>query len=96
MQIVATPFYEEQLQALLEELSLESFEETTKFKMYLDTIIINMPSKWKKYKKSIFFDDEDIRDIEHKGLIITCYYEKSSDIFVVLGLTKEDGMRVGK
>ena len=88
MQIVATPLYEQQLQALLQELSEESVEETIRFKMYLDTIIINMPSKYKKYKPSIFFEDETVKDIELKGLIIPFFYDESNDTYVLLGVVK--------
>jgi hypothetical protein len=57
------------------------------FKSYLDTIIINIPSKVHKYKKSIYFNHEDIKDVEFQGCVIIFYVEKSSNNYLLLGIT---------
>lgn len=88
MNIVVTQTYEEQLKTLLEEMIHSDPDSVKKFKMYLDTILLNMPTKDKKYKKSKFFDDEDVKDIEHEGFTIPFYHEKQKNTFVVLGIIK--------
>jgi hypothetical protein len=58
--------------------------------MYLDTIILNMPSKAKKYKKSIYFDDENIKDIDHQGFLIVFLMPREGDEnYVILGIFKK-------
>jgi hypothetical protein len=48
-----------------------------------------MPSKVQKYKKSIYFDDEDIKDIEHQGYTIPFVYDEINDTFLILGITEK-------
>jgi len=88
MQISCTPLFEQQLKDILErKIQNEDFTEAKKFKLYLDTIIINIPTKYKKYKKSIYFDDENIRDIIHEGYIITFYITSADNNYLILGIT---------
>lgn len=88
MNILCTDLFETQLKKILEESLEEDFLATKNFKMYLDTIIINAPTKAKKFKKSIYFDDENIKDITHQGLIIPFYYDEIDDSYLILGITK--------
>lgn len=89
MKILCTPVFEEQLKSILETFSDEDFEATKNYKMYLDTIIINMPTKIQKFKKSIYFDDDNIKDIEHQGFIIPFYMEEETDTYLILGIVKK-------
>ena len=59
------------------------------FKTYLDTILINIPSKEKKYKPSIYFDHEDIRDIEFQGCVIVFFIDRAQNKYVILGITSK-------
>ena len=88
MQILCTDVYQTQLQAILEEFPIEELSAAKSFKLYLDTIIINIPTKIAKYKTSALFDDENIKDVEHKGLRIPFYYEKESETYLILGIVK--------
>jgi hypothetical protein len=88
MKIVNSPLYEEQLKSILKELFATDTQAVKSFKMYLDTIILNMPTKMAKYKKSVYFDNENIKDIEHQGLKIPFYYDSENDTYVVLGIIK--------
>ena len=56
--------------------------------MYLDTLIINIPTKVKKYQKSIYFDDENIKDLEYENYIIPFCVENNSNSFTILGIVK--------
>ncbi len=89
MQILTTPLYEKQLKGLLTLLHKQNIQETKKFKMYLDTVIVNMQTKEKKYKKSIYFNDEDIKDIEFHGCRIVFLVDKSNSSYILLGITQK-------
>ena len=89
MQIVCTDNFEAQLKAILQKIAQEDFQATKNFKMYLDTIILNMPTKAKKYKKSLYFDDENIRDIDHQGFLIPFFIDEKNDIYVLLGMVEK-------
>jgi hypothetical protein len=88
MNILCTDVFKTQLKEILEESVKEDFTATKNFKMYLDTIIINVPTKAKKFKKSIYFDDDNIKDITHQGLIIPFYFDEENDNYVLLGVVK--------
>jgi hypothetical protein len=86
MKIVNSPLYEEQLKSVLSELFGDDIKGAKSFKLYLDTIILNMPTKVKKYKKSVYFDDEHIKDIEHQGFTIPFFVDDINNTYVVLGI----------
>jgi len=87
MQIICSKLYEKQLKEILEPLANEDLSFAKKFKMYLDTIIINIPTKVAKYKKSIYFDDESIKDLEYENYTIVFHIEDNST-FVILSIIK--------
>ncbi len=89
VKILCTQTFEEQLKALLSEFVTEDFAACKNFKMYLDTIILNMPTKVQKFKKSLYFDDENIKDIEHQGLVIPFYIDEENDSYLILGIVKK-------
>jgi len=41
-----------------------------------------------KYRKSIYFDDENIRDFIFKGYILPYKIDKLNDTLTILGITK--------
>ncbi|WP_345970094.1 MULTISPECIES: type II toxin-antitoxin system RelE/ParE family toxin [Sulfurimonas] len=86
MRVVATPSFVEQLKALLLTIAESNPEEAKRFKLYLDTILLNLPSKAQKYKPSIYFDDADVKDIEHQGCTIPFYYDHAGAALVLLGI----------
>jgi len=89
MKILCTQSYEDHLKSILSKLALEDFDATKQFKMYLDTIIINMPTKAKKYKQSQFFENENIRDIDHQGFLIPFYMDEKNQTFLLLGIIEK-------
>ncbi|MEA1982818.1 MAG: hypothetical protein U9N39_04670 [Campylobacterota bacterium] len=89
MNILCTPLYEEQLKSILTKFAQEDFNATKSFKLYLDTILINMPTKAHKYKHSIYFDDENIRDIEHENFTIIFYSNDSSQDYLILNIIEK-------
>ena len=89
MNIVCSELFETQLKELLQEFAKEDFNATKSFKLYLDTIILNMPTKAKKYNQSIYFENENIRDIVHEEFIIPFFIDEDLDTYVILGIVKK-------
>jgi len=89
MTILCTELFEIELKKILEKFALDDFEATKKFKLYLDTILINMPTKAQKYKKSIYFDDEDIKDIPHEDFTIVFFIDKEQDNYLILNILQK-------
>ena len=89
MNILNSRLYEEQLKEILELLIKQDYQATKNFKMYLDTVILNMPSKEKKYKQSIYFDNENIKDIEFQGCTIPFLIDYKNNNYIILGITKK-------
>ena len=92
MNIICSKLYQEQLKSILEPYLNSDPKGIKDFKLYLDTVVLNMPSKVQKYKKSIYFDDEDIRDIEHQGYTIPFVYDEINNIFLILGIIQNNNM----
>lgn len=86
MNILCTTLYEKQLKEILEKYAKEDFEATKKFKLYLDTILINLPTKAQKYKISSYFNDEDIREIPHEEFNILFFIDKISKDYLILAI----------
>ena len=89
MNIICSELYEKQLKEILEYIIEEDFKAAKSFKLYLDTLILNMPTKVKKYKPSIFFDSESIKDLECQGYTVPFLVDEKNDVFVVLGIIKK-------
>jgi len=87
MTIYTSKLFENQLKDILSTLVKQDYKATKNFKMYLDTIIINMPTKIKKYKKSIYFDNENIKDIEFQGCRIPFLIDEINNCYYILGIT---------
>lgn len=89
MQILVTPLFETQLKEILENFASQDFDAAKKFKLYLDTIIINMPTKAKKYKKSIYFDNENIKDIPHEEYTVVFFMDEEQETYLVLSILEK-------
>lgn len=85
--IISTTLFKESLIEILMALS-ETNEKTAKdFELYLQTVIVNMGTKVTKYKKSIYFDNEKIKEIQNQGYVIPFYIDNEN--YILLGITKE-------
>jgi len=90
VKIVCSKLYEKQLQVILNSLVEIDYKTAKDFKIYLDTIILNLPTKVQKYKKSIYFNDENIKDIEFQGCRIPFYIDKKEKNYFLLGITAKN------
>lgn len=86
MSILASNLYKEQLKEILKLLEEENASSAKSFELYLDTVIVNMQTKIKKYKQSIYFNDENIKDIENQGYRIPFYIDEKKKVYVLLGI----------
>ncbi len=67
-------------------ISKDSINRALKFESELDTMIHDIPIYPYKFRKSIYFDDENIRDLIYKGYVIP--YLIKDDTIIILGITK--------
>lgn len=88
MEILCSELFEKQLKEILEPMIQDDISFAKKFKIYLDTLIVNIPTKAKKYKKSIYFDDENIKDLEYEDYIIVFSIENDTT-YVIIGMVKK-------
>ena len=86
MKTLFSNLYKEHLQEAIELVKKQDDASLNSFEMYLDTIIINMHTKIKKYKKSIYFDDENIKDIQNQGFTIPFYIDEKKGLYILLGI----------
>lgn len=89
-QIVSSTLFEEQLQEIINTLEKEDSNSVKSFKLYLDTVILNMQTKIAKYKPSVYFDSEKVKDIENQGYVIPFYSDEADETYVLLGICKKD------
>lgn len=87
MQILTTDKFQNELKRILlhmlEQLDCKSVKN---FKLYLDTIILNIPTKLHKYKISSFFDNEHIKEIDYNGFKIFIYEDTKKKNIVLLSI----------
>ena len=86
MNVVCSPLFTEQLQTILDAMARTNPQGAKAFKLYLDTILLNLPTKAGKYKPSIYFDDEAVRDIEHQGFTIPFFRDRANGVYAILGI----------
>lgn len=92
MCILASNLYKEQLKVILKHLEEENVSNAKNFELYLDTVIVNMQTKIKKYKQSIYFNNENIKDIENQGYTIPFYIDEKKKVYVLLGLLNSSNL----
>jgi len=93
VEILCSELFEKQLKEILEPMIQDDISFAKKFKIYLDTLIVNIPTKAKKYKKSIYFDDENIKDLEYEDYIIVFSIENDTT-YVIIGMVKKPWLKL--
>jgi hypothetical protein len=86
MTVLSSPLFTAQLRAILAPRLQADPQAAKSFKLYLDTVLLNLPTKASKYKPSIYFDDPGVKEIEHQGCTIPFYYDKARGVFILLGI----------
>jgi hypothetical protein len=90
MNVFFSDLYKENLEAASAFVKSQNEAEVKNFNLYLDTIIVNMHTKVKKYKKSIYFDDENIKDIQNQGFSIPFFIDEGKGVYVLLGIVNSE------
>jgi len=86
LNVLSSALYKVQLKEAIELVKKQDDAHLNNFELYLDTIIVNMHTKIRKYKKSIFFDDENIKDIQNQGFTIPFYIDNEKNQYILLGI----------
>ena len=88
MNILSSNLYIKHLEDVLDFVKKQDGSDVKNFELYLQTIIINLQTKLKKYKKSVYFDDENVKDIQNQGFTIPFYVDEKNNVYVLLGIVK--------
>jgi len=88
MQIIRDKFYLEQLENILDYIAKDSPNKAFNFLNELDYHISNLVFMPYKFRKSFYYDDENIRDLVFKGYTIPYYIDKKNDIILILDIFK--------
>lgn len=69
-------------------IAIDSLDRANFFKDELKSKISDIPFMPYKYRKSIHFNDENIRDLIFKGYTIPYFVDTENDIILILGILK--------
>lgn len=88
MQIIRNISYLQKLQSIMEFIAQDSVNQAIKFQVELDEIIDDIPNMPFKYRKSIYFNDENIRDLIFKGYVIPYKIYTAKNQIIIIGINK--------
>jgi len=69
-------------------ISLDSKNRANKFKKEFRELIEDIPFMPYKYRKSIYFDDKDIRDLIFKGYVVPYKVDEAKNQIIIIGVNK--------
>ena len=88
MKIIYEQKFKISLQDILDYISLDSKNRANIFKSNLKASIEKLEYFPYKYRKSIYFEDENIRDLIFSGYTIPYKIDTKNDKIIILGITK--------
>ncbi|WP_297431915.1 type II toxin-antitoxin system RelE/ParE family toxin [Sulfurimonas sp.] len=88
MQIVRSKKYLNSLQEIMQFISTDSKKRALTFRNQLDKQISNIQDMPYKYRKSIYFNNETIRDLIFKGYTIVYKVDEAKEQITILGIKK--------
>ena len=86
MTIIRDEKYILKLQSILEFIAIDSFDRANQFKNNLDNQIDNLVNMPFKCRKSIYFSDDNIRDLIFMGYVIP--YKIYENRITIIGINK--------
>lgn len=86
MKIVRSQAYIKSLQETMQFISLDSKARALNFKHQLDTHIDDLDNMPFKFRKSIYFNDNNIRDLIFKGYTVVYKINTTKDTITIIGL----------
>lgn len=72
----------------MEFIAQDSVNQAIKFQVELDEIIDDIPNMPFKYRKSIYFNDNNIRDLIFKGYVIPYKIDTAKNQIIIIGINK--------
>ena len=84
MQIIYKKSFENQLLHIIDYIAKDKISASISFANELEKLILLIPDNPFKYKKSIYFENENIRDMSFKGYTITYKVNLGKDLIEVL------------
>ncbi len=86
--IVKTPYFKSRLQEILRFIAVDSKKQAKRFKNELYTSIKTIVDMPYKHRKSIYFNDDNMRDLIFKGYTIAYEIDKNNNRIVIMGIKK--------
>ncbi len=86
MKIVRSKKYTRSLQEALSFIARDSRQRALNFKRELDVHINNLDNMPFKFRRSIYFEDENIRDLIFKGYTVVYKVEEEKQIITIIGM----------
>ncbi|QKE29382.1 toxin-antitoxin system, toxin component, RelE/ParE family [Arcobacter acticola] len=88
MQIIRDISYLQKLQSIMEFIAQDSVNLAIKFQVELDEIIDDIPNMPFKYRKSIYFNNNNIRDLIFKGYVVPYKIDTAKNQIIIIGINK--------
>ena len=88
MQIIRDEKYTLKLQSILLYIATDNLSEALQFQLDLDHLIDNLPWMPYKFRKSIYFEDDNIRDLIFKGYVIPYKIDNDLNTITIIGINK--------
>ena len=88
MKIVKQVSFNDKFKTILRFIALDSAYNAKKFKNNILKKIINLSYMPYKCRKSIYFDDENIRDLIFKGYVVVYKIDTKEKKIIILGINK--------
>lgn len=88
MQIIRSKNYIAKLQNIMEYIAKDSVSRAIQFQFDLDSKVDNLIYMPYKCRKSIYFDDENIRDFIFKGYVIPYEIDHKNNTLTITGIKK--------
>ena len=88
MKILYNENFVKALSTIWDFIALDSQQRANEFAQSLRKKIEILPESPYMYRKSIYFDDDTLRDLVHKGYIVVYKIDNSNARIVILGINK--------
>ena len=88
MDIIYEPRFVKSFTTIWDFISIDSKIRANKFKIELKDKIENLVYMPYRFRKSIYFNDENIRDLIFKGYVIPYRINKAENIIFIIGINK--------
>ncbi len=88
MTLVKSQDYLDTLKEILEYIAVDKKSAAVNFYRELNTKIKTLKDFPYLYRKSLYFDDDNIRDLIYKGYSVPYQIDKENDKIVIIGITK--------